>query len=361
MGKTRIYKYDNVKALLIFLVVVGHLTTDYVGDAHCVRWITLWIYSFHMPAFVFVSGLMHKQYITEKQALDGMKGNLQLRWDKVLGFLFCAYGLKLFLQIFRTAIGQHPTWYWLKEPGIPWYLIVMAEYEIVLYFLRGIDTKKKRQIAVVGAFIVSAIIGYFPAVGDVLSLSRMINFLPIFLIGYYTDASKIIEISNKTWIKISSTAMIVISLVTCYLGPWTAYRLRKYFTGRRSYIFLEDFFPGTYSWAWLIRIGIWFVAIMLTLAIVFIIPDKKLGYISTIGERSLSIYFWHRPLCYWLCGTGLFPIMVKILGSDALALIAYILLGAVITAVFGMKIFVHPAKDLQKLGTAIIKKVKKES
>lgn len=62
--KKRIYKYDNVKALLIFLVVVGHMTTDYVSDSMLVRNITLWIYSFHMPAFIFISGLVHKQYIT---------------------------------------------------------------------------------------------------------------------------------------------------------------------------------------------------------------------------------------------------------------------------------------------------------
>ena len=55
--KQRIYRYDNVKALLIFLVVLGHMTTDYVSDSHLVRWTTLWIYSFHMPAFIFLSGL----------------------------------------------------------------------------------------------------------------------------------------------------------------------------------------------------------------------------------------------------------------------------------------------------------------
>ena len=62
--KNRIYRYDNVKALLIFLVVLGHMTTDYVSDSHLVRWTTLWIYTFHMPAFIFLSGLVHKHYIT---------------------------------------------------------------------------------------------------------------------------------------------------------------------------------------------------------------------------------------------------------------------------------------------------------
>ena len=74
MDRKRIYKYDNVKALLIFLVVIGHMTTDYVSDSHMVRWITLWIYTFHMPAFIFISGLVHKHYITEEKASLGIKG-----------------------------------------------------------------------------------------------------------------------------------------------------------------------------------------------------------------------------------------------------------------------------------------------
>lgn len=353
MTKTRIYKFDNIKAFLIFLVVVGHLTTDYVGTAHAVRWFTLWIYSFHMPAFIFVSGLMHKKYITDKQAELGAKGNTEIRWDKVIGFLLCAYGLKFFLQIFRTAIGQHPNFYWLKEPGIPWYLIVMAEYEIILYLLRIADTKKKQYTVIGIAFAISAIIGYFPAVGDVLCLSRMINFAPIFLLGYYIDTAKLTELAERTWAKCVAALVIVASILACYLGPWTAYRLRKYFTGRRSYEFLEDFFPGTFAYAWLIRIGIWAVAILLTLAVIIIIPNKKLGYVSTIGERSLSVYFWHRPFCYWLNALGVFQGISKMCGSTTLGLIIYVLIGVVMTALFGLKIFIHPAKDLQKLGVVM--------
>lgn len=68
--KERVYKYDNVKALLLFLVAVGHMASDYVSDSHLVRWVTLCIYLFHMPALIFLSGLVHKQYITEDAAFS---------------------------------------------------------------------------------------------------------------------------------------------------------------------------------------------------------------------------------------------------------------------------------------------------
>ena len=150
--KQRIYRYDNVKALLIFLVVLGHMTTDYVSDSHLVRWTTLWIYMFHMPAFIFLSGIVHKHYITEERASLGIKGETRMRWDKVLGFFLCGYGLKIFLQFTRTLMGQHPLWHWIEEPGIPWYLFVMAEYEMLFYLMRKLDEKAKPWMMITGAF-----------------------------------------------------------------------------------------------------------------------------------------------------------------------------------------------------------------
>lgn len=349
----RIYKYDNIKAILIFLVVIGHMTTDYVSNYHAVRWFTLWIYTFHMPAFIFVSGLLHKKYITQSQLEAGEKGNTSLRWEKIIGFLLCAYALKAFLYLFRTAIGQHPSWSWIVEPGIPWYLIVMAEYEILLFIIRRVN----RKVALVGAFVLSAVIGYFPSVGDTLSLSRMVNFLPIFLLGYYWDKNAILNISEKMWAKISSWTVIVVSVAICYLGPWSMYSLRKWFTGRRSYEFLEEFFPGTMPWAWAIRLGIWAIAIVLTLAIVIVVPNRELKFISVTGERSLSVYFWHRPICYWLCGLGVFPTLVSMCGgNDAIALIIYVAIALVMTELFSLKAFIHPAGDLQQLAAKVIRK-----
>lgn len=353
--KQRIYKYDNIKALLIFLVVVGHLTTDYVSDYSGIRWFTLWIYTFHMPAFIFISGLMHKKYITSEQAQLGLKGATKLRWDKVIGFLLCAYGLKFFLQIFRTAIGQHPNFYWLKEPGIPWYLFVMAEYEIVLYLIRKYDWK----VMLIGSFVLSAVIGYFPIVGDFLCLSRMINFLPIYLLGYYMDTAKLTEFSEKKWAKILSWIVIAASILGCYFGPRSMYALRKWFTGRRSYEFLSEYFGNIGPTAWLIRLGIWAIALLFTFAIIVVVPNRNMGYISVIGSNTLNIYFWHRPICYWINGLGLFPTLVKFCGNEPLAIIMFVIFGAALTILFGLNIFKHPGNDLTGLGAKICNRSKK--
>ena len=330
--RPRLYKFDNVKGLLIFLVVVGHLTTDYVSVSHAFRWLTLWIYTFHMPAFIMVSGLLHKQV-------------KELRWNKVFMFLGCGYALKAFLYFFRTAIGQPAVWSWYVEPGIPWYLIVMAEYEILLYICRKVSPK----VMLIGSFALSAVIGYIPQVGDAFSLSRMINFLPLFLIGYYIEPQKMLEYCEQKKVKIASWIILVVAAGICYFGPWGIYSMRKWFTGRRSYEFLEDYFPGTMPYAWAIRLGVWAIAIVLAVAIISVVPNREVKLLTGSGARSLSIYFWHRPVCYWLCGTSLYESLLGSLHSSSLVLVIFVLISVAQTALFTLPIFEHPCKDINKL------------
>ena len=434
--KQRIYKYDNVKAFLIFLVVIGHMTSDYVSDSHMVRWITLWIYTFHMPAFIFVSGLMHKHYVTEERAALGVKGETRLRWDKVAGFFLCAYALKGFLQVSRTLMGQHPVWSWIDEGGIPWYLFVMAEYELLFYVMRyidgGADTRRgipgaavsgttdgnegagrqaintRPLVVILGAFALSAVIGYFPAVDDTFCLSRMINFLPIYMIGYYLDMKKLLPLlrgekyggsadagdtagsgqgttvtgglsaaeqlkirARRRAIVIFSWLTIIVTLAVCYFGKWGMYSWRKWFTGRRSYEYLQHFFSYAVKDGWWIRICVWAVALAIVFALLALMPDKNLGFITTIGARTLSVYFWHRPLCYLFRTWKVLPRLCVLFGgtyNDAVAgvrkgfafggstwsmlaaFIVYILIGAAMTALFSLEVFEHPTSDLMKLG-----------
>ena len=79
MEKERDYFFDNLKAVLIFLVVLGHFLLPIHGKSVLVI-IKRLIYVFHMPLFVFVSG-----YFSKKIYKDG-----QYNFKKIL-FLIKAY------------------------------------------------------------------------------------------------------------------------------------------------------------------------------------------------------------------------------------------------------------------------------
>ena len=52
--------WDNIKGILILLVVFGHVLLEQSADGGTAKTVLLCIYMFHMPAFVFVSGYFGK-------------------------------------------------------------------------------------------------------------------------------------------------------------------------------------------------------------------------------------------------------------------------------------------------------------
>lgn len=68
--KERNLKLDNAKGILITLVVIGHMLLPIQGTTRGVTNFFYMIYAFHMPAFVFISGLLAQHIYTRvpKQA-----------------------------------------------------------------------------------------------------------------------------------------------------------------------------------------------------------------------------------------------------------------------------------------------------
>ncbi|MCD7843041.1 MAG: acyltransferase family protein [Clostridiales bacterium] len=65
--QARIEKWDLLRALLIFLVVLGHTVNYYTADSVWMRGLFLFINSFHMPCFLFLDGLFSKRNVDGKR------------------------------------------------------------------------------------------------------------------------------------------------------------------------------------------------------------------------------------------------------------------------------------------------------
>ena len=68
-GAGRIALFDNIKGLLIVFVVVGHVAHPVHNDNPAISALFDVIYLFHMPLFVFVSGLFAKHAKNERGGL----------------------------------------------------------------------------------------------------------------------------------------------------------------------------------------------------------------------------------------------------------------------------------------------------
>ena len=80
MSKERIALWDNTKFLLMILVVVGHFINRNLGSSHLYQSMYLFIWSFHMPLFIFVSGLFHKNRNIKEKVISYFSIYFFLKW-----------------------------------------------------------------------------------------------------------------------------------------------------------------------------------------------------------------------------------------------------------------------------------------
>lgn len=280
----RISKYDNIKALLIICVVFGHLATPYKNDSHLLRSLTIFIYMFHMPAFIFLSGLFHKKASLKKAGL----------------YFIYAYVLKFILFLTKSALGLSANWDWTHEASVPWYLIVIAEYEILFILFEKLDKRLILGLSI----IISLLSGYIP-INDFFCLDRAMSFLPFFTVGYLSNKKKLLKL-NTTKNKILGCGMVIFAAACCSF--WKFYYMRGWFTGRRTYEYLSSRAPmDIYNFAWLIKAVTLLISFGLIYALIMLIPNKRIKGFTYLGERTFQIYYWHRPLCYLIYVSGLYP------------------------------------------------------
>ena len=172
----RDYSLDNVRFVLIFAVVFAHfleVCAPFKGSGLIYKF----IYSFHMPAFIFLFGYNVK-YSPKK---------IVYRW--CIPYVIFQGGYILFSKFILNAniAFQFTTPYWIL-----WYMLVCIYYQLLLP-LFDIDDKKKQIITILCAFIISVFIGFEKNVGYYMSLSRFFVFQPWFLLGYYCKKNNLLE------------------------------------------------------------------------------------------------------------------------------------------------------------------------
>lgn len=280
--KPRVYLWDNVKALLIILVVMGHFVTQYTGSNEVMQSMFSIIYSVHMPLFIFVSGLFTR-YKNDK-----------LQINKIISYLILYVALKLVIFIERISFGNNSHFTLFSDSGIPWYMFAMAVWLCMTYCLRDIKPIPMMLVSVVSSLLV----GYVDGVGDLFCLSRIIVFYPFFLLGFYLDPNKVIEKTRANWMKVLSAILVIALILASFFFRDALYSLRPVFVARRPYSAFAVPSLGP-----VIRFGWYIGATILSAAVVCLIPNKQ-NKLSYIGASTLPIYFLHRPILYVLMDVG---------------------------------------------------------
>ncbi len=357
--KERNLKLDNAKGILITLVVIGHMLLPIQGTTRGVTNFFYMIYAFHMPAFVFISGLLAQRIYTRvpkpAQAPGGNRaqrrqhraanavGGRQMasrageypttsggasgaaaalateghfngrRWCSTLWLYLLFQFILFFSEI--PAYGRTTRFPdFLHTSGAPWYLLALLLWYLMIPFFYAYRGKvlsvgiPYSLIAWILLMIMSLAGGYLASgalagLGDFLALDRVIAFAPFFFAGYFIGPERLMRfLKEKRGIVLLLTSLGLLCFVL--VGTQTFDHLLPYKNvvyGAWYYRFHPEqnpaAFPGDLAaQLWLIRLAWFLVSGLMSFVLLALIPNRQIPLLTTIGQRTLQIYILHRPI-----------------------------------------------------------------
>lgn len=271
-------RFDNFKGLLIFLVVFGHFIQEIYGfkdENEYIRIVYSFIYLFHMPAFVFISG-----YFTKR--------NDERVFEKVLKQQIIPLGIfQVLYEIFNKLIfhGFTGATYLFAPYWMLWYLLSLASWRILFQLMNNL------RFDFFISIVLALSVGFVRTLGEPLSISRTIVFFPVFILGNRCRENKFLKrllYSCPPHMQMLKKLVAIVCLVIAFFYAITMnipvcsyYNMLSYkelgFSLQKGLIF---------------RFVNLILAVLCIIAILSLIPSKN-SFVSVIGRNSMIPFLLH--------------------------------------------------------------------
>lgn len=257
---------DTAKAVLIYLVVLGHFLEYLIGWSAPNHVLLGTIYFIHMPAFIFISGVLFKDKNYHKNIIFFL--TLYLLFQ----IIFPAFDMLWTGQFqFNWNVFAKPYW-------ILWYLLGMMVWTVLTHFL--IQTRMPILIAV----LCSLLVGLSPWNNYQYSVGRIFVFFPFFVVGAVYGKQLLKFISQQRYTTLYAGVILLGIASVVYLSQIS----RFWLYGSYSYTQLKvDWIDGS-----LIRFGC-LVLSSLGVYAVFALTRLFSGRLIQLGTHTLPVYLLH--------------------------------------------------------------------
>ncbi|MBR8743624.1 acyltransferase [Nocardiopsis sp. MG754419] len=296
-------RLDNAKFILIALVVIGHAIeplTDY-GPTSALYY---WIYFFHMPAFIMISGYLSRSF-------DGSSTRVE----------------KLVLSIavpYLIFWGLHQAFYAVERGGLPDSLSILKPtwtlwFLVALFVWRLTVPVWKRLRWPVAIALVISLFATTTDLGTTLSVGRVLSFLPFFVLGLSLRREHFAHL-DRLWVRVGA---VVVLTTTAVLSVPISDRLSRDWLFWRDSLTDRDIDPLMPSIG--IRLAFMGIALAMTVAVLALTPKRRTWFTS-LGAYTLFVYLGHSVILLVLKASPWYDAM-----NGAIGLAATIALGAAIT------------------------------
>ena len=291
LQKRRVPLWDNARWIAITLVVLGHAILKLIAESDVAYEFYLFVYAFHVPLFVAVSGYF---------ARSGPLGTRQLHrllTDIVLPYLV----FETIWTVVRWLLGGEFRLDYSTSSWTLWFLIALLVWRLELPFL--VLMRYPLLISV----IISVGAGYFASIDSTFALSRTLGLLPFFVFGWKLRQWQLTD----RWLGLQAAAtwryrIGAITLFTALLGVIVANigALRE--AQVRQFLLYNEAYPTVGDdqlWAGGIRLGLILLAFALIVAFLVLMPQRRTWF-TAYGAATMYIYLLHSFILFPLRESG---------------------------------------------------------
>ena len=285
--------WDNIKGILILLVVFAHLSLTLQQKSYLIDKAVEYIYMFHMPAFVYVSGYFGKSNKSRSFESIVKLVILFIVFHNISGIIFGFQSLLIPMYSY-------------------WYLIALVIWRLTTPYLTKI-----KYIELI-MFITALLVGFFHDIDNTFAVARIICFYPYYLFGYKLSddsSNKLIGYSYYKRVLFATLIFIFVCVFAFFANYIFSYSLDS----------LQMFcYVGKYDvWA---RAALYIIAFSVIYVLRMITPDKEISLLTTFGRYSLCIFILHRLVVIWLSDFYAaiylcFPFIITLITSFAICML----------------------------------------
>ncbi len=304
-NKERLYNIEFINVIAIILVILGHSGCVYANiwdddivykNSEIIRYITNYIYSFHMPLFVFLSGYLYSngkinnKYRSFTELISKKFRRLIVPY-LFIGILFML-PIKIIFNLdnisssyFIRAINEIIL---ARHPSHLWFILMLFNLFIIFYIIEKYLNKNKLIINLLILVTISIVSVKIP---NVYQISTSMQYLLYFYIGYIIQKYK----DNINFLKEKWKVLLILQIVGFNFDYFIINNLR---TTNSNIVFIK--FLNLLVDKIIALLGIMFIFTIIQISLkkgenrIYKLINTKL--FKKISKNSYYIYLIHQPI-----------------------------------------------------------------
>ena len=263
--------FDNAKYLAIVLVALGHSWEPLRDGSRAAGALYIFVYTFHMPAFMVISGYFSRSFQGKPQQLKRL----------VTGIAVPYVVFEVVYTFFKRWADDDP-----EQPISlldPWYLTWFLGALFVWRLTTPLWKTVRWPVALALAIAVLASIS--PDIGDDMDLQRVLQFMPFFVIGLFLKPEHF-DLVRRRSARLLSIPVALVALVVAY---WAVERMNaEWFYHRDS---AQEM--GAPWWVGVIMtFALFGCSMVLTACFLAWVPGRHMWF-TALGAGTLYGYLLH--------------------------------------------------------------------